>query len=224
MTTDFFIKRRLRYFFSAVLFSMVVAFSMYANSYTRARFVWVGKTFYFLVSTDTHIQSATHTMRLDGGAGYLLVNAERSYTAYSVYLTADIAQAVQAGMQEETLLVEKRVEYLAFRGKDKKCADLYCGALNALYGCVDVLSQTISLLENGAVQQTCKRILQILENQFGYMATQYHAQYPALASVCETLRSGINELSANIVFCNDLRYLLCYACDKYVCMSSFLSI
>ena len=224
MTTDFFIKRRWLYCVAACLFTMIFSITAYAWGVARAQFVVVGKSFYFLVSADTHIQSATHATRLDGGAGYLLTDGESQYTAYSVYLTVDIARTVQAGMQEDVLLVEKRVDYLAFRRKYKENADVYQGALNALYGCIGVLTQTISRLENGETQESCKRILQILGRQFGYMSRRYQTIYPAFAAVCKDLQSGVNAMREQVVFCKDLRYLLCLACDEYVRLASVFSL
>lgn len=220
MTTDFFIKRRWFALFTAFLFTMLFTLTAYVYTLTRAQFVWLGKSFYFLVSADTHIQSATHEAQLNGGAGYLLTDGTCQYTAYSVYLTDDIAYAVQAGMQEETLVVEKRAEYLTFRGKDKEKSRMYQGAFNALYGCMDILTQTISRLENGETQQNCKRILQIIERQFDYMSSTYQTQYPAFASVCKSLSEGIGAIAGKVIFCKDLRYLLCVSCEEYLRLAS----
>ncbi|MBE7079792.1 MAG: hypothetical protein E7371_00980 [Clostridiales bacterium] len=217
---DFFIKRRWFALFSALLFTMIFGFSVYAYTLSHAKCIWVGKTFYFLVSADTHIQSATHEAQLSGGAGYLLTDGDSQYTAYSVYLTQDIAYAVQADMQEETLVVEKRVEYMIFHGKEKSKYRLYQGAFNALYGCMDILTQNISRLENGETQDSCKRILQILERQIEYMANKYHVQYPAFALVCKSLGEGVGMIAEKVVYCKDLRYLLCVACEEYLRLAS----
>ena len=224
MTTDFFVKRRCFVLATAFIFTVICVAMAYAYALTRAQFGWVGRSFYFLVSANMHIQSATHEARLNGGAGYLLTDGACQYTAYSVYLTEEIAYAVQAGMLEETLVVEKRVEYLFFRGEDKKKSRVYQGALNTLYGCMGILAQNISRLENGETQQSCKRVLRVLERQLRYMASEYPTQYPAFASVCKSLGEGVGAIAEKVVFCKDLRYLLCVACDEYLRLSSVFAL
>lgn len=206
--------------FTAILLAGIFSFSYYAYYIARAEFVWVGKRFYFLVSSDSHVEAATHITRLEGGAGYLLADGEGEYTAYSVYLSDDIAHAVQTNMQETAQLVEKQVDYLVFKGRNKRLAAFYSGALSGLYGCIDVLSQSISKLEGGMLQQTCKRLLTILEKQFGYMANAYQNEYPIFSQTCKTLRENLGKIISDVVFCRDLRYLLCMACDTYVQLSS----
>lgn len=224
MTTDFYIKRRCFALFTCIMVFTVAVLCSYAYSLTHAQFVRVNKSFYFLVSTDTHIESTTHMIRLDGGAGYLLMEDDTCYTAYSVYLNGDIGLSAQEGLQEETMLVEKNVGYLIFKGKNKLASNLYQGALNALYGCIDVLSQSIDLLENGGIQQTCKRILTVLERQFAYMASEYQASYPAFSSVCKGLQVELSKLAEKIVLCKDLRYVLCAACDGYIQLTKEFSL
>ena len=223
MTTDFCIKRW-SILFTAVLLGCIISISCYAYYVYCAEFLWVGKSFYFLVSYNPHVEVAVHTARLEGGAGYLLFDGREEYTVYSVYLRDDIARTVQAGMQDEAMLVEKDVEYLVFKGRDKRFTEFYHGALNGLYGCIEVLSKSITMLENGAVQQTCKRILTILEKQFAYMATTYKEDYPTFAQVCETVREGLNKILLDVVYCKDLRYVLCMACDGYLQLSSKFSL
>ena len=224
MTADFIIKRRWYTLFSVILLSIVFSFLAYAYTFTSAKFVWVGKNFYFLVSADTHIQSTAHAARLDGGAGYLFTDGERDYIAYSVYLTEDIGYIAQAGLKENVLLVSKQVEYLVFKGKHKKKSQLYCGAFHTLYSCIEVLSQCISMLENGAIQQRCKRILKVLESQFAYMANLYEKEYSAFSIACKTLYDKLSLITKNVLFCNDLRYLLCVACDVYLQLTEIFSL
>lgn len=223
MTADFFIKRR--YLLSIVIcLSLFVCFLGYTAKLAYATEVWVGKTFYFLISSKSDSEAAVHTMRLDGGAGYLLTDGDHTYIAYSVYLNDDALQAIQAGLTEETKIVKKSVRYVSFKGKDKKKAGIYCGALNNLYNGIDVLSQCIAKLESGGTQQACKRLLGILERQFGYMATVYQGQYPTFSNVCAGLQKKLQTLTEDTVFCKDLRYMLCETCEAYLRLAEHFSI
>ncbi len=201
-----------------------VCFLAYASHLAYAKLVWVGKTFYFLISAQSDSEAATHTTRLDGGAGYVLTDGEERYIVYSVYLSDESLQAIQAGIGEETRIIKKAVGYLSFKGTEKQKKDIYCGALNSLYGGIEVLSQCISKLERGATQQACKRILTILERQFGYMASVYYSQYPAFSNVCASLQRKLQVLVVDTVFCKDLRYVLCEVCESYVQLSSQFSL
>ena len=175
MATDFF--KRKRWFYVAcsqlsagfIIVCMVLALT--AN-YTTP--VWVGRSFYFLVSENAHIDVTTHETRLDGGAGYLLDYEGDSYVAWSVYLKKSDGEAVQVGISEPTKLVEADVTYLYFKTRaEKRKKNLFKGALDSFYGCIDVLSQGIVRLDKGLTQQACKRILSLLQKEFTYMEKKY---------------------------------------------------
>ena len=226
MATDFF--KRKRWFYVAcsqlsagfIIVCMVLAFT--ANYATP---VWVGRSFYFLVSENAHIDVTTHETRLDGGAGYLLDYEGDSYVAWSVYLKKSDGEAVQVGISEPTKLVKVDVTYLYFKTREeKRKKNLFKGALNSFYGCIDVLSQGISMLDKGLTQQACKRILTLLRKEFSYMETTYSENYPQFSNVCANIQASLGGILERTVYGKDLRYLLCGACDAYIRLASAFSL
>ena len=187
--------------------------------------VWVGKSFYFLVSESTHIDASTHETRLNGGAGYLLDYAGESYVVWSVYFDELDGLAVQAGISEPTKLINLNVAYLYFQTRaDKKNKGVIQGALNSFYGCIDVLSQSLAKLDEGLTQQACKRVLGLLHKEYAYMRAVYQDSYPQFSKICEGLQATLSDMLTKTVYCKDLRYLLCSACDAYIHMASVFTL
>lgn len=224
MTTVFFVKKLLYRLCIGILLGIVFTVLSYTVYLAQEKTVWVGKGFYFLVSADVHIEAATHSARLDGGAGYLLENKGETYVAYSVYLNEADVKAVQQNIDADIALIKRKIGTLSFKGKEKRKEKLYIGAFNTLYNCIEIISKSISMLERGATQEACKRILFLLERQFGYMASTYQENYASFSNVCANIQKSINALLENTVFCKDLRYVLCEACEGYIQLASQFSL
>ena len=222
MTADFFDKKRWLYIvLSQCLAVFIGACMCYAVKIKYATPVWVGKSFYFLVSQDTHIDASTHEIRLDGGAGYLLDYDGRSYVTWSVYLQQADGMAVQAGLNETTQLLKVDVSYLYFKTREEKRRkkDVQ-GALNSFYGCISVLSQTIEKLEKGLTQNACGGILSNLEKHFSYLHKTYREGYLEFSDTCASIQSMLADVRSKIIYGKDLRYILCGACDAYIRLAS----
>ena len=226
MAADFFKKKR---WFSVACSQLLAGFitvcMMLALAVNYATPVWVGKSFYFLVSENTHVDVATHETRLDGGAGYLLDYEGNSYVAWSVYFKETDGTAVQVGISEPTKLVKADVACLYFKTRgQKKKKNLVKGALDSFYGCIDVLSQGIAKLDKGLTQQACKRILSLLQKEFSYMEKTYRKSYPQFSNVCADIQASLGGILEQTVYGKDLRHLLCGACDAYIRLASAFSL
>ncbi len=196
----------------------IVAFGFfYSTRLFRAQEVEKQKSFYFLVSTDERVEASAEFIKLDGGAGYLLEEEDGRYVALSVYLSKEEVLAVQEGLGEEipTRLLHKGISTLYFKGGEKKKSTLYLNALRTLEGYICVLNECISRLEKGATQESCKRLLSILQRQFAYAQEEYQ-DYPAFSNACKEWSGTLQEISANTVYTQELRYLLCWQVEKYL--------
>ena len=187
--------------------------------------IWLGKSFYFLVSENENIEVSTHETRLDGGAGYLLDYEGESYVAWSVYFQEETGLSVQAGLTETSKLLKVDVSYLYFKNRtDKKKKKVVEGALNSLYGCIDVLSQGLTRLDQGMTQEACKRILRLLYKEIAYMREIYRESYPEFSKVCAGMQTSLSDILTETIYGKDLRYLLCGACDAYIRLASVFSL
>jgi hypothetical protein len=204
---------------------LVLSCVLYAWVLSRTQSVYIGKSFYFLVCATEHVEADTLDIRLDGGAGYPL---QGTGVALAVYLKAEEGLSVQTGLAEqgeEVSLIQRSVEYLYFKSRaDKKNASLYTGALDTLYGFLQVLSSAITRLDKGATQQSTKRTLQSLSRLFSYHKEEYESAYPAYACLCESAEGQLKEFTADTVFVNDLRYLLCELAVGYLELAEEFSI
>ena len=207
MTAGFFLKK-----WSAIVLLGILVFScvLYAGILRVAKRVYIGKNFYFLVHETEHVEADALDIRLDGGAGYPL---HGEGVALAVYLKEEDGLAVQAGLIEQgekTSLVKRSVECLYFKTRlDKEKASLYTGALEGLYGFLQVLSEEISRLDKGTTQQSCRRVLQTLADLFSYHRQEYESVYPAYARLCGAAKEGLSSCMDGTIFVNDLRYMLC---------------
>ena len=226
MTADFFTKKR---WFYVVAYAMLLVFISTCMYHTlmlkRAISVWVGKSFYFLISENTHIDVGVYETRLDGGAGYLLHFDGKDYVAWSVYFNEADGEAVQVGLSEPTQLLRKNISYLYLKTRaDKKNKEIIQGALNSFYGCIDILAQGIAKLEQGLTQQSCKRILTLLNKKYAYMQKVYQETYPQFSKICANLYLQLDDILSKPIYCKDLRHVLCEACDSYIYLASFFSL
>ena len=147
------------------------------------------------------------------------------YVAWSVYFKETDGAAVQAGIVEPTQLLKVNISHLYLKTRaDKKRKNIIQGALNSFYGCIDVLSQGIARLEQGLTQDACARILNNLQKQFGYLRKTYQEQYSDFSEVCATMQTMLSETLGKTIYCKDLRYILCSACDAYIRLSGAFSL
>ena len=205
--------------------SQVLAFGIlwacfHFHSQRQKQSIWMGKTFYMLVCKEKNIQVGTHEAQLSGGAGYLFSQKGEEYIALSVYLEKNEGEQARDNVNaygKEAELLVLPIERLIFKGKaEEKKAKLCQEALNSLYGCMQVLSKEIARLDNGATQQSSRRILDILSRQFSYLAKTYEESYPSFSSVCTKADAFLQECMNNIIYTKELRYLLCSLSDDYL--------
>ena len=218
MRTDFFVGKS---WFTIVLSQLLAGFigvcMCYAVMINYAAATWIGKSFYFLVSENTHLEVSIHETRLDGGAGYLFDFGGEEYVAWSVYFKEEDGIAVQAGISERTRLLKVDISHLYFKTRlDKLRRNEIEGALNSFYGCIDVLAQGLAKLDQGLTQEACKRVLSLLNKEYAYMGEIYRESYPQFSEVCASMHSALTELLTKTIYGKDLRYLLCGACDAYI--------
>ena len=226
MTAVFLRKKRWIYIaFSQILAGFMLICMCYAGLISSAKTLWVGKSFYFLVSNDTNVEAGSYEARLDGGAGYLLDFADDSYIVWSVYLNETDGTTVQAGLVDSTQLLKVSVSHLYFKTRaDKQRSALIQGALNSFYGCIEVLSQGLTRLDQGMTQQACKRILADLNKKYIYMTNVYRESYPQFSAACQKIQTGLSDMLSKTILGKDVRYLLCSACDAYIRLASVFSL
>lgn len=226
MQTDFFIKKRWIYLgISQLLAAFVLITFVYAAFLSRAETVWVGKSFYFLVSNTEHVEAGAYDVRLDGGAGYLLDYDGREYVVLAVYLNGEDGRAVRAANDKNTALLQINVDRLFFKDcAEKKKAPLYQGALECLYGCMEVLGLEIDRLDDGATQQSSMQTLGILLKQLRYLALEYQESFAPCAKVCASAGESLDALLKDTIYAKDLRYLLCELSTGYMRLASTFSL
>ena len=222
MSAVFFSKRRWLYIACNQLLAVFfIIYGLYAVMIKHASSVWVGKSFYFILSEDVHIEVGAYESRLDGGAGYLLKYEGEEYIAWSVYLKEEDGITVQANIDTPTKLVKWEVTHLYFKTLgEKKRKRVIKGALNNLYGCIDILSQGIARLDQGSTQVTIREILTTLQRQVAYLGKTYQDAYPQFSKVCAGLQTSLEGLMDTTIYGKDLRYLLCGMCDAYIRLAS----
>ena len=209
------------FFFKKIALAFVVIVSVgfaysaiaYANSFTTAQTVALDKELYYLVDESTHTQAVSSFAQLQGGAGYVLETDAREYVAYSMYFDKTESESAQTSLQEQdvkTTVHVVSVDALIFRTREqKRRAPAVISAFSCLDGCMQVLNQEIARLEKGATQQSSKRILTTLIDQFTHLQTQHQTSYPEFALVCENAKKQLQNCISDIVYVKDLRYVLC---------------
>lgn len=207
------------------LLSVVFTFAVfcYAVALNNAKTVGTGKTFYFVVSSSEHIEVSTHLTKWSGGAGYPLAYNGGEYAAYAVYFTESEGETAQTSVEktgEETEVLALQGNPISFKSRaEKENAVRIVGAFDCLYGCMQVLNKEIARLEQGATQESSKRILKTLTRQFSYLETEHKNTIKGYSSVCKNAKTSLSELTSDIVYAKDLRYLLCELSVAYVNLS-----
>ena len=221
------VKKKLQPLVSIAAVAVTLFTVVYAQVITNMQTIAVNKRFYFLASASKHIQASTQRAVLGGGAGYTLCLDDGEYVAYSVYFNEEEFNRAQASVneQEQTVLVTLKVDRLVFKGeKQKENAPMIKGAFDCLYSCIQLLNGEILRLEHGATQESSKRILRTLKDQFAYMEKTYQQAFPDFAKTCSNAQMRLNKSLEEVVYCKDLRYLLCELSVDYVNLSSEFSL
>ena len=203
----------------ATTFLFILNTLFYAFSLYRVKVYDVSKTFYFLAVGEVHIQASTAEIQYDGGAGYLLDYQDKEYVALAVYLQGDEIEAVQASVSndyENAKILTLRSGKLYMKGLQKARAKRIVGALESLYGNMQVLSLEISRLANGATQSTSKCILSSIERNLRFLGAENVDIFPAYSVVCNQASDLLKSYTEDIVYVKDLRYLLCETCMEYI--------
>ena len=228
MSADFF---QWKIYAKRVLYLLISVFSLFVFSYAivvaNAQALTIGKTFYFLVSSSTHVEASTHTAQWQGGAGYLLTSGKREYVVYAVYFSENAGNAVQTvlvGGGENVRLLERRAETLYLKTRrEKSRANFYGNAFRSLYGIMQVLYGEIARLEEGATQTSSKQIVKSLSRQIDHLSRQY-TSYSAYAKLCRQAGTRLSKISEDAVYAKDLRYELCFLADGYLNLASAFSL
>ena len=187
MSTGFLYKKIGRGAVCFLAFALILFSFGYAWYLSSVIVVNTSKSFYFLISSSTHIEVSTHEATQMGGAGYLFEVNGREVVALSAYIDETEAVTVNAGLkdgQTEVLLLESSNLYLKTR-KQKQSQSVYKNAFANLYGCIDILESEIGRLEKGATQQSSKRVLNALKKRFAVMGKEYENAFPSFKKVCK---------------------------------------
>ncbi len=221
MSAVLFWKKRIYLIVTGILSTVFVcAFILYAYFLIGIETVSLNKSFYFLVSENTHVEASTHIIEQNGGAGYLLEAGEREYVVFSVYLKESDGQAVLSkvgALEENVSIVEQRIGKLYFKTRsEKEKKEQITGVFRSLYGCIEVLDKEIARLSNGATQESSKRVLGVLYKQLNYIAIETKAVFPQMSELCKNVAQKLFSFTQDIVYVKDLRYLQCEMCNKYV--------
>ncbi len=219
MTTAFFLKKSIYTGLFAALFVAVCGLIGYTASLTRTMTISVEKDFYYLVSESEHVEASVCFAVSSGGAGYVLETDDRQYAALSVYLSETDAFTVQATV-EDTCVKKRSARCLYLRKRrDKNAASYIRGGFQTLYGWLTVLEGEINRLSGGCTQQSCWHTLNGLRKQMRYAAKANETYFPAFAKVCDSGAVVLENLTQNIIYAKDLRYLLCSLCEEYCRLS-----
>ena len=204
---------------------VITAFSLsYALVLREVEASGTERIFYFLVSENPHLQVSTIEIQLENGAGYLLKDGNKEYTALSVYLrSSESEKALQSANKRfsdlKIIPVESGKLYFSSR-LEKKQAPKILGGLNTLFGCMQVIDYEIKRLEEGATQQSVKRVLQEIEGTIVFLGHDNEF----FSSVCKSTATALNKSVSDIVYLKDLRYLLCELCSAYKNISEEFSL
>lgn len=218
MRTDFFYKKAgwILGFISAAVF--IVSALFYAWGIFQVEKVAVYKRFYFLIQESAGVEASAQFIQQDGGAGYLLETEEGDCAVVAVYLKESDGQSVANKLKDKTArLVSYTTDYLYFKtAREKKNKDFIVGAFECLYDSISLLNAEIVRLDDGATQESTKRILRVLERQMTFLSKQYASLFPKYAIACGGFAKSFKDLSEEIVYARDLRYLACEFCVAYL--------
>ncbi len=221
MTTAFLWKNkyiRVVAVFLTVLFSACIC--LYAAQLKNAETAGKTRTFYYLVSDETHMQAGAYFTEFNGGAGYLLTHKDKSYTAYAVYLSEEKArQARQAvvSVGDKVSVLSVTSTKLYFKSKSQKeNAKIYLSALDTLYAELGVFYDTVALLDEGKTQESVQRLLQGAARRFSVLASSHEKIYPSFAAVCVRATVRLKSYENETLYAKELRAELCGLCKEYL--------
>ncbi len=184
----------------------------------------MNKTFYFLVFQTEHVEAGNYAIQLKGGAGYFLEYENQPYLAFSVYLDESEGIAVQSAVADAQLLSISVDRLYLKTCVEKRNAPVYQGALDCLYGCMEVLGFQIARLDNGETQQSAMKTLALLLKQLRYLAMAYKGEYANYAEVCQRAGNTLGDIITEVIYTRDLRYLLCDIALSYIRLAAKFSL
>lgn len=204
------------------IFSLgVCLYGYYLNASLR---FFVGVDFFYVVSTNANVSVGAYDAQRDGGAGYLLENDEGTMVAYAVYFSREDGERALGSVQvgdKTAMLTTRSVSNLYMKSfEDKKNAQLFVGALTSYLGCMQVLFQEIERLDKGCTQESARKMLHLLERQLNYLSISHVESYPQFSSVCAWLSKDISTYQNEIVYANDLRWILCKMSEDYLSLTN----
>ena len=207
-----------------VLIYTFVAFALfYAIQIKNVQAYHLNQTFYFLVHTNPNIEVGAYTVPLNGGAGYLLKTSSGEKVAYSVYTQYFDAERAQKNISESTI-EQVTLSKLYFKTKqEKRDREKLVGAMQSIYGCIEVLQTEINRLSKGATQESCKRVLENLQGVLLCLEKE-RVDLPQIAKNSKKLAEELQKSIDGIVYCKDLRYILCQMCFSYAEIASKYSL
>ncbi len=213
MSANFFKNRMIAValFATATLFTLGCVF--YSWSFYQMEVYNVSKSFYFLVVDEVHIQASTAEIQYDGGAGFLLDYDDKEYLALAVYMKnseAEQAKLAVANKYTNAKIVRLSSGNLYIKHKaQKNQVHKLIGALESTYGNMQVLNGEITRLANGATQSSSKRVLSHIADNLRYLEQENKEHFPAFSSVCAQTLQNLEEYTKDIVYAQNLRFLLC---------------
>lgn len=176
----------------------------------------VNKSFYFLVSTSTHVEAGAHFAVWKGGSGYILEERGQEFVVLSVYLAEEDALAVQASLGTETTLKKRCVESLLLRKRSERASREYLqGAFSILYDWLTLLEQETNRLAKGCTQQSSRQTLTLLKRQMEYGEKTNTDSFFDYAQLCRKGAEALARITEKTIYVTDLRYLLCELCVGY---------
>ncbi|MBE7068858.1 MAG: hypothetical protein E7381_06130, partial [Clostridiales bacterium] len=221
MKTELFRKKIFK--LCVIITSMItVAFSfLYAIYLSKVKTIDTSKSFYYLVSTSTHIEASAHGITQMGGAGYYIEEEGKIFVALSVYTSQLQAIEVQKSLKNTSTEILSQTSpkiYLKSR-VDKNRIQAYKNAFSLLDNWIRFLEREIARLEGGATQQSSKRILLSLHKQFTFASKEYESAFLGFSKICRVADEKLSNILQSVVYLKDLRYVLCHLCDSYLRLS-----
>ena len=201
MPADTFYKKFLFRLCGFILVPLIVGAGVHACTISKAEKIALNTSFYYLVKKDVHIEAGSEFAKLEGGAGYILENSGAQYVALNVYLEEWEGLSVRQNLRnagKQTLLIEKSVQCLYFKGSERKNASLIVDGLNALKTYIQLLENTTKLLDKGLTQETCKNLLDIQRKQY-QQAKELYRGYEALSEVFDQSAKELFMIQSDVV-------------------------
>ena len=197
-------------------FMLVFVCLLYANALHYAKVIAVNTSFSFVVKKCDNVAVGGFETEQIGGAGYSITVGGATYVAVGVYDSYSVAQNIAQSLGETYLVHTLQANDLYFTTKEqKKNAAIYVGALSSLNGCMQVLSQEIIRLDNGATQNSSRHVVQDLYNQFAYLGETYKNMYPPFSQVCKESANELLLIGEDIIYAQKLRRLQCALSVEY---------